>query len=314
MTSINTRDLSSIDLTITPHLGIEDLIVDKNIEKVVTLCKQYNITPEYNNNLHGDATGIGDILFHILCIKNKLITEPFIINLSYFTRPYYRSEPIKQLEFRLQLITDLIKYNTIDSNMIKFIFSSNNYINQSLPYKSINNFKLLLNDKSELKTSEQYIIFHTKCRHYASENYALIKEELKTFCMTFKSKYKIILMGERSFPNTEETEMHGITTVYNELLELNTCNDISDITIENIYNNLDYNNYKHDIALIKQATYNICPGLGGQLCSSLVFCNSVIFYAKNDYDIFNDTHYNNNNHYRSSNFTQFLNMIYEKCS
>ena len=39
--------------------------------------------------------------------------------------------------------------------------------------------------------------------------------------------------------------------VYNELLELKNNNVIIDKSIENIYSNLDYNNYKNDIKLIR---------------------------------------------------------------
>jgi hypothetical protein len=120
-------------------------------------------------------------------------------------------------------------------------------------------------------------------------------------------------MGERTFPNTEETEIHGITTAYNELLELKTHNDVSDITVENIYNNLDYNNYKNDIELIKNAKHNICSGVGGQLCTSLIFGNSVIFYDKYTSQL-NNKHLNDNNHYRFDDFVKFLNAIYKKCT
>lgn len=284
------------------------------MEKVIDLCKKYDITYKYIDR-ECYATGIGDILLRLSGINNKIINEPFYINLMYFTKHYYNSEPIPQLEFRFRLIQDIIKYNNIDKNIIQFIFSNNYDINQDIPYHLIENFSLNLNDSSddlEDETSNtEYIIFHTKCRHFKHENYDLLKENIKLFCRNSKFKYKIIIMGERVFPHTEEVDMHAITTVYNELLELKNYNDIIDNSIENIYNNLNYTNYKNDIKLIKNAKYNICFGLGGQFCSCTVFGKSTIIYCK-VYDKLNTPAFNKNNFY-CQNMHDFFNLIKEKC-
>ena len=60
----------------------------------------------YDNNLQGMATGIGDILFSFLCIKNNLMPSPFYFNLTWFIQLYYMSDPINQLEFRIKLINE----------------------------------------------------------------------------------------------------------------------------------------------------------------------------------------------------------------
>ena len=279
---------------------------------VIHLCKKYNIVPIYTNVIC-DATGIGDILFRILCIKNKLINCPFNINLVNFTKPYYMSDPINQLEFRMQLIMDLLKYNNIDNNSINFTFSNNMDINTTLPYIHINNFKLYIDDVTTYSDTDKYIIFHTKCRHDSTEDYTFLKNKIRTFCKTFKSKYKIYIMGEQIFPITEEVIAHGITTIYNELLELKNHNDVIDISIKNIYNNLDYNNYKKDVFLIKNATYNICFGQGGQLCTSLILGNSTIVYYKIN-DVLNDEFLKSNNHFHCKTIPAFLNLITKKCS
>ena len=281
------------------------------IEKVIDVCKQYNISPTYNNQLVGDATGIGDILFRILCIKNNLIPGPFNINLVYFTRPYYGTDPIKQLEFRLKLFMDLVKFNNISIDMLNFFFSKNEYINQYLPFNSINNYKLNMynNDSTGNTDTEPYIIFHTKCRHNSTEDYTFLKHKIKEFCINFKSKYKIYIMGEKLFPINEETIMHGITTIYDELLELKNNNDLIDITIADIYNNIDYDSYKKDALLIQNAKYNICFGQGGQLCTSLILGNSTIFYFKiNNIDI-NDEYLANNNHFHCKTIESCIELI-----
>jgi hypothetical protein len=94
-------------------------------DHVVELCNKYNIQPDFESNLVGNATGIGDIILRILCIKNNLITTDFVVNLNWFTKLYYKSDPINQLEFRIQLINDLLKYNNIPTEKVKYVFSCN---------------------------------------------------------------------------------------------------------------------------------------------------------------------------------------------
>lgn len=285
-------------------------------KKVIDLCKKYDISPTHNNELTGHATGIGDILFRVLCIKNKIITGPFNINLTYFTSLYNNTNPIQQLEFRLELILDLVKFNDISINMFHFFFSTNKYINQYLPYNSIHDYKLYINnyDITNKAVTSDYIIFHTKCRHNSSEDYTFLKLQIKEFCKNFKSKYTIYIMGEKTFPENDETKWHGITTVYNELLELNQNNNVIDITIHDIYNNLNYSNYKGDINLIQNAKHNICFGQGGQLCTSLIFGNSTIFYYKIDNVDMNDEYLSHNNHFHCKTIGSCTEMIKNTCS
>ena len=278
------------------------------------ICNKYNIKPK-SIDIKCDATGIGDILFRLLCIKNKSITKPFYINLNYFTKPYYKMDPINQLEFRIKLILDIIKYNNIPYEMINFVFSNNYEISEVLPYNLIENYNLKFDNISEnieKNTTEEYIIFHTKCRHSKGENYSVLKRNIQQFCSNNKLKYKIIILGERIFPHTEEVEWHGITTVYDELLSLKNHNNIIDKSIENIYSNLDYDNYKNDIKLIQNAKYNICFGLGGQLCTSAIFGKSTIVYCKIN-DFLNTNNFKKNNFY-FTDIVEFFNLIKEKCS
>ena len=282
------------------------------MDNVLQICNKYNINPEYVN-IMCDATGIGDILFRILAIKNNLITTPFYINLNYFTKPYYNMNPINQLEFRIKLILDIINYNNINYEMIKFVFSDNYVLNQDLPYNLIENYNLnfITESTESIEYINEYIIFLTKLRHSSDENYFIIKENIKQFCRNNKSKYKIIILGERIFPYTEEVQIHGITTVYDELVELKNNNDIIDKSIDNIYSNLDYNNYKNDIKLIQNAKYNICFGLGGQLCTSVIFGKSTIVYCKIN-EWLNTNNFKKNNFY-FTDITDFFNLIKEKC-
>lgn len=272
--------------------------------------QKYSITP-VNKDIFCDATGIGDILMRLLCIKNNLINKNFHINLNYFISPYYNMDPINMFEFRIKLILDILKYNNIPLEIFIFTFSNNYGLNQNLPYGLIQDYNLIFGDTNETPEKDEYIIFHTKCRHTRDENYSLLKQSIKDFCSNNKSKYKIIILGERIFPRTEEVDIHGITTVYDELLELKNNNDIIDKSIENIYSNLDYDNYKKDIKLIQNAKYNICFGLGGQLCTSVIFGKSTIVYCKIN-DWLNTNNFKKNNFY-FTNTTDFFSLIKEKC-
>ena len=282
------------------------------MEKLEFLINKYNIVPTFNNNLIGDATGLGDIMFRILCIKNNLINGPINFNLTWFTKPYYKMDPLNQFEFKINLINDLLKYNNISESMVNYFFSDNPHVNTELPYKFIDNFSLNISNKDNIFNNEEYIIFHTKCRHCISEDYKLLKNKIKVFSSNFKSKYKILIMGERVFPETEEVFIHGITTVYDELLYLKNNNDIVDISIENIYSNLNYDNFKKDVEIIKNAKYNICFGTGGQLCSSLIFGKSTIYYSKLT-EYFDFFYLKKNNHNCFTNLEDFFYSIKKKC-
>ncbi len=319
--------------------------------KIVELCNKYDIQYTFINTVCS-ATGIGDILFHLLCLKEDLTDKPFYINLNYFTQLYFKSEPLNQLEFRIRLIKDVIKYNNIDSNKIVFTFSNDMIIheNNKLPCTLIKNNNLKLDDtcidiyKSDDSTNTSdgggdgggeggmgsggsgggggggggmggdYVIIHTKCRHLSGENYSLLKENIKSFCNIAKFRYKVIIMGERNFPCTEEVILHGITTVYDELLGLKNNNTINDITVDNIYNNLNYDSYKNDVNIIKNAKYNICFGVGGQFCTSIIFGKSTIVYCSviNILDHINKDIFLEDSYY-FTNMVDFFNTISQYC-
>ena len=81
-------------------------------------------------------------------------------------------------------------------------------------------------------------------------------------------------------PNNSESKAHNITTIYEELLELKNNNEIIDLTSENIYDNLNFDNYIKDMAIIHNAKTNILVGHGGQFCNSIIFGNDLICYSK----------------------------------
>lgn len=271
-------------------------------DQMIEICSKNNIQLTHDDKLIGSATGIGDILLKFASIKFKTSDcTPFNFNLEWFTRPYYSMNPINQLEFRLKLIHELCKCNNIPTDMIRFIFSKNSHCH-SITHKNCENIKQLKLDINVSKSTKvidgEYIVFHTKCRHTSNEDYKLLKHKITSFCKFYKSSYKIVILGERNFPHTEEVDAHGITQIYNELMNLTKNNEVIDMSIDCIYSNLNYETYEKDIEIIKHATHNISFGVGGAFCTSICFGKSTIVYCKNDIIYFNtDTLHNNNVHH-----------------
>lgn len=284
------------------------------MDKVIEICLKYNLRVQYSNKLDTHATGIGDILMYLLCLKYKYITIPYHFNLNLFTSSYYMSEPINQLEFRIKLILDIIKYNNINKDDIIFIYNPIHKLKLDIPYNNIKKFLLNFENSNNIN-KEEYIIFHTKLRQNINPSEInKLKDKIKEFCKEFKSKYVIYIMGEKVFPITEESIKIGINTIYDELIELKNNNNINNVCIDNIYNNLNYDNYKKDIELIKNAKYNICFGQGGQLCTSLVFSKSTIFYYPlNTGNLQNENNLKENNHYYCSTIEDIFKIINQKC-
>lgn len=223
-------------------------------------------------------TGIGDILLIFLLINNKLISGPLYFNLSIIIdNPYTLNNPTNQLEFKLQLLNKICANDKIIFYYDKNITYTGNWV-----YKLINitNYNAMHNYFDFINPFEQeYIIFHTKCRFTNNFNYSDLKKCMKNFCKNFKTNYKIIILGERCMPRNFETNIHNITTIYDELLELKTNNNVIDLSIDNIYDNLNFENYCKDMSLIHYAKTNIVVGNGGQYCNSIIFGKGMIVFT-----------------------------------
>jgi len=252
------------------------------MENIVNMCNKYDIKIIYNNKLFGKAMGIGDLLFNVKCMSLNILKKPIYINLIYFIDNKAYPEPLNALEFRIKLLKELLNNNEgVCENDVQYIYSTNKFTCQELNWEKIISFNLNLDfsmcKEIEYKNTE-YVIFHTKLRLVGGQNYDSYKKIISKYLAILKSKYTIILLGEKIMPETHEAKVQGITTIYNELLNLKNNNNIIDKTKDNIYNNLNFDDYKNDLLLIKNAKYNISFGLGGQLCSSFMFGKSTLFY------------------------------------
>jgi hypothetical protein len=291
---------SSAAIVNVKHANPNEAVINLFHDQMIELCNKNDIQLSHDDNLIGSATGIGDILLKFASMKNKIDVTPFYFNMDWFTRPYYMINPINQLEFRIKLIRELCECNDIPTQMVKFIYSKNPNVNAYMKemYEKIDTLALDLNFNSSNAIDGEYIVFHTKCRHVINENYGLLKQKINAFCSNYKSEYKIVILGERKFPQTEEVDIHGITQIYNELLNLKKNNHVIDLSIDCIYSNLNYESYKKDIQIIKNAKHNISFGIGGPFCNSICFGKSTIIYCKSHIMWFNaNTLLNNNIHH-----------------
>jgi hypothetical protein len=226
------------------------------------------------------ALGIGDILITFNLVEKKLLKLPIYINLYWFTDDKWYQNPINALQFRLDLINFLLILfeRKISRDQIKFIYIETTYLNQ---HKDIikclsdwqfdidkNMFRL---PENIIESKEKYIVFHTKTRLYGDFDYIEFKNKIKQFFGSFKFNGLIYILGEREFPETKEKNIHGITTIYEELLELKNNNKVTDLTLDSIYNNLKFENYKKDMNIIAHSSYNFLFGLGGQMVTCLCF-------------------------------------------
>ena len=256
---------------------IEDIIINRNFRFYNNLTTDTIIKDKYEIV----QSGIGDILLIYLLINNNLLQCPIFININVYIKNLYSlNNPIQNFIFKLELLTKLKSNNTIifynDTNET----CTNNWQgmlnNKILDYKSLHKY---FNFNNIFK--EDYIIFHTKCRFISNFDYNKLKIELKNFYKNFKLKYKIILLGERTINGKDgsEVQIHKITTIYNELLELKNNNDILDLTKYNIYDNLNFKDYETDMELIHYAKLNILVGHGGQYCNCFCFGEKTVVYA-----------------------------------
>ena len=116
-------------------------------------------------------------------------------------------------------------------------------------------------------TFGNYIIIHTKARfdYLSSKFNNEIINKLIPFFSSFKSKYKILLLGEKYVEQNYEAKVHNIISIYNNLLLLKNNNELIDLTYDKLYSGNEYNDFEKDLFIINNAKYNIGFGYGGPL-------------------------------------------------
>lgn len=255
----------------------EQAKLQENIYKVL---EKHSISVKRDNLLRGTATGIGDIAFYIRSLKLGLVSGPIYFNVNVRSLFLIYKDPANALEFRIAYYKQLLEDNDLPQDTIQYIYSSELEPEQHFDRNRMTFTPLSFSVPpipAELQ-DKKYIVIHTKCRHTKKLNYAMLKECIKEFSSKVEISIPIVLMGERTFPKNFEHEVHGITTVYNELQGLKEKNKVFDYTKEEIFDSLNFEEYKKDLAIMRGAQLNIHFGLGGSFSTCMNFCRNTISY------------------------------------
>lgn len=228
-----------------------------------------------NITISNIASGIGDILIQ----KSNYPNSKIYWNIKHLLdwKPF--PDNLKNIKFNIELLLKLF-----DKQKIHIFYNNNVKIDQrqlsTLHFqpKLINLFNI-----SQNTYNFEYIIVHTKLRFSCNHSKTFIqhiKLKLKHFFSNFKTKYKILILGERKIANNKETEaIPTITTIYEECILLKNNNDVYDLTEEVMYNTPDMTRFEKDIKIINNAKLNVGIGHGGQFCFNLLFSKKTLYFC-----------------------------------
>ena len=294
-------------------------------DQINNLCKIHGFEiSNIDDNIFSCALGLGDLARLLSCLKYNLITKPLHINLGLFF--VYYSNSINYIEFRLKMIQNIIDSNHIDKKQIIFYYNelkktSNGQIRfvDYVDCSKIQKLKLHFNtNKIESNIQEEYIIFHTKSRfHLNKEEVFQDLKVFERFISTFKTKYKIYILGEKEINRNNAEILHSpdiITQIYDILINLANNNDINDQTVDVLVDNLNYDNFVKDVALIQNAKYNIHFGDGGSMNYSLIFGKHNTIVYNRDMDEWDKKILEKENSFFYNNINDFLNKIQNELS
>lgn len=244
-------------------------------KEILDITGKYNIVIN-NEKVHFfKQYGMGDILFLIILLKNKIISQ-LRFNLAFFNRNIcdYFDDPINALEFRIRLLLEFkVKVDYIyNSNLRRDFLKLEDYM------KKCTNFKLDISLPPP--DINRYIIFHTKIRlgPEIANRISIIKNHITNICSTFKTDYTIILLGEKKFVTCNNLNSTFMTSAYEEMIRLKDNNRVMDLTKDSIHDDMNFDLFKSDLSIIKNAECNITFGWGGPFCLSLIFGKKCITY------------------------------------
>jgi len=220
--------------------------------------------------------GIGDILIwkiYSYC-ENVDIKK---INISLDLINTYRTHPIEYLDFIKYLINKL--FNNVDIKCMekaecKYPNFTRKIINPLI-------YNLISFNTIYTIPYSNYIIFHTKLR-IPKEGLDCFRSDynkLYNYIKNLKTKKTILLLGERNIDTNIETYIHNIQSIYPLLLELNTHNNVIDLTKETIHNANTIEDFEKDSQLIHNADCNITMGFGGNFVLSTFMAKYIIGYT-----------------------------------
>jgi hypothetical protein len=236
-----------------------------------------NIVNFISNNINyyegvSTASGLGDILLlKSSCDDNTIINWNIKHLIDYKPFP----DNLINIKFNIELLQILFKKEQLN------IFY-NNKCTFSAKLGHMRCFDLTSYFTLQNEYPEKYIVIHTKLRLRHNEGNIVKKLKLalqKSFA-NIKSKYKIIILGEKILAeNTATKAIPSMTTIYDECMLLKKNNNIIDLTQDVMYNTPCIKQFEKDIGIINNSICNIGVGHGGQFCINLMFSKNSIYYT-----------------------------------
>lgn len=251
--------------------------------------------------------GIGDILILKVWSRHHNTNEKFIISSNFVKK--YRAGSDEHIIFAKYLISKLFP-----SSQIACIEHELAELKEMPNMLGITNYNLssYFNLKNNILPFDKYIVISTKFRMDATDTTTKnkIKENISNFFKTFKSKYPIILEGERSITENLETKSHNVQSIYNECKYLENNNTLIDLTHESLCNTTTPEQFENSIAILNNADLCISFGIGGNFCINLCFAKKAIaFMDKNTYNAYNINMISSDNISIYYNESEFYNSL-----
>lgn len=163
--------------------------------------------------------------------------------------------------------------------------------------------------------NEKYLVFHTKSRFGSGIkiDYIKLRESIEKFCKTFKSKYTIVLIGDKKIHDTSYNgaknirTQFGIFTIYNQLLFLKNNNKVIDMTCDDLVASPGQESFERDVRIISNSECSIGIGWGGNFSMTWAVSEKFCFFIDNlSHPIF--SLYNNGTqlHRNKENFFKYI--------
>ena len=244
--------------------------------------------------------GIGDILLTKLLFETHGITDALDINREIIR--IYKNDSNAYWTFLHDLIKKLFPNNQINYiNAIRFDYYQYSPTYAFKPGVNLHKYfnldpvfdfeygpglaPLALESGSEPGVpSEPYVVIHTKLR--LDTEYLLtgdIKAQFVNALQMIDIGKKIIIMGDKTIPDTAEKAIVNIQSMYPDLLFLKDKfpNLVVDRAVDDLCCSPSIDNFEMDLRILANASMVIGIGGGGYCAMSVLFAKKYTFYVGN---------------------------------
>lgn len=161
------------------------------------------------------------------------------------------------------------------------------YLTKESIFKMNDYSDLLCKGGNEMVMDEPYVVVTTKVRGTpTTKRYKLVfRDRVMEIISNLSTKYKIVVIGERTPPDNPENRMIGpdrVFCMYDDLMKLN---NVIDLTLDSIQTAIpDINRIKNDCVIMNKAKGVITLGIGGNMIlSSMTSKKSINFMEDVNY-------------------------------